>query len=287
MAFGKARLPLTAPAGGDTRGESRYKRATMLKLFIHPLSPYVQKVQLALYEKGIEFESSTPDLFGTPDAEFLRVSPRREIPALVDGDTVVFDSTIILEYIEERWPEQPLLPKAPGARARARALEELCDTYVEAINWGLVEIRVFGRGKGELADRLSARAGEQLKGVHAYLERELGDGPFFGGEVFGWGDISAFPHVATAATFGFAPPPGSNLAAWFARAAGRPSTQKVIATARQVSVNLPDVAGMVKSGALVRQYRDHRLEWMIRSGGLPVVLDGIENKTIRFSVELD
>jgi glutathione S-transferase len=259
----------------------------MLKLFIHPLSPYVQKVQIALYEKGLEFESSTPDLLGMPDAEFLRVSPRREIPTLVDGDNIIFDSTIILEYLEDRWPERPLLPKSPAARARARTLEELCDTYFEAINWGLTEIRFFGRAQGELADRLTARAGEQIKGLHGYLERHLGDAPFFGGEAFGWGDLSVFPHVANSAMSGFVPPPGSKLAAWLARTSERPSTQKIMAAVREVIASVPDVAGMVRSGALVRQYRDHRLEWMIRSGGLPIVLDGIEKKTIRFSVELD
>lgn len=274
-------------AGGDTRGESRYNRAIMLKLFIHPLSPYVQKVQIALYEKGLEFESSTPNLLGTPDAEFLRVSPRREIPTLVDGDTVIFDSTIILEYLEDRWPEPALLPRSPAARARARTLEDLCDTYFEAINWGVGEIRIFGRAQGELAAQMMARAGAQIKGLHGYLERHLGDAPFFGGEAFGWGDLSVFPHVATAAMSGFVPPPGSKLAAWLARASARPSTQKITAAVREVIAGLPDVASLVRAGAIVRQYRDHRLEWMIRSGGLPIVLDGIEKKTIRLSVELD
>ena len=259
----------------------------MLKLYIHPLSPYVQKVQIALYEKGIEFETSMPNLSSAPDAEFLRASPRVEVPTLIDGDTVIFDSTIILEYIEEKWQKPPLLPKTPAARARARMLEEVCDTYFEAITWGLAEVKFLGRARGELAERMVARAGQQLKGLHAYFERELGDRPFFGGEAFGWGDLSVFPHVRSAVRFGFPPPLGSKLEGWLARVMDRPSVQKVRAQVAEASTGLPDLVKMVESGAIVRQYRDHRLEWMIRSGGTDIVLSGIEKKTIRFSVELD
>jgi glutathione S-transferase/RNA polymerase-associated protein len=259
----------------------------MLKLYENPLSPLAQKVKIALYEKGLDFRCDVPDLLiGTPEQEFARVSLRREVPTLVDGDVSIFDSTIILEYIEERWPDPALLPRGPAARARAREIEELCDTYFEAINWGVTEIRVFGRAKGDLADQLIAHAGQQIKGLYAYFERQLGDAPFFGGEAFGWGDLSVYPHVVGAAAQGVLPTPGSKLAAWFARAKDRPSTQKALSPAKKMLQSLPDLAAMVDSGALVRQYRDHRLEWMIRSGGLSIVLDGIAKKTIRFSTEL-
>src|SRR5262245_4276965 len=115
----------------------------MLKLYEHPLSPYAQKVKIALYEKGVPFETAVPNLFGDPEADFLESSPRREVPSLIDGDFTVFDSTVILEYVEDRWPDPALLPSGARDRARVRMLEDQCDTYVEAINWGLAEIRVF------------------------------------------------------------------------------------------------------------------------------------------------
>src|SRR5713101_5377962 len=111
----------------------------MLKLYEHPLSPFAQKVKIALYEKGIPFETAVPNILGGGDEAFAATSPRLEVPSLVDGETVVFDSTIILEYIEDQWPQPPLLPPTPAERARARMIEELCDTYYEAINWGLAE----------------------------------------------------------------------------------------------------------------------------------------------------
>jgi glutathione S-transferase/RNA polymerase-associated protein len=93
----------------------------VIKLFEHPLSPYAQKVKLALIEKGIPFETAMPDLLSGGDAAFRAASPRLEVPALVDGDATVFDSTIILEYLEDKWPTPPMLPAAPRTGAGVRS----------------------------------------------------------------------------------------------------------------------------------------------------------------------
>jgi glutathione S-transferase len=257
----------------------------MVTLYEHPLSPYAQKVKIALYEKGIPFEAVTPDIFGDTTPEFVSSSPRREVPSLVDGETTVFDSTIILEYLEDKWPQPPLLPATPAERARVRMLEEIEDTYHEAINWALAEIRVFGRAKGEAADQLVARAGEQITGMYALLERELGSGPFFNGEKFGWGDLSVYPYLAGSTGNGFAPPSGSKLAAWLERASRRESTQKCTAAAMEALAGFQDLGPIIEQGLFVREYRDHRLEWMMRSGGKQIVLDGMAKGNIRFSVE--
>lgn len=255
-------------------------------LYEHPLSPYAQKVKIALREKGVAFEACIPDLFSGGDREFQAANPRREVPALIDGDTAVFDSTIILEYIEDRWPDPSLLPKDPAARARVRTIEELCDTYYEAINWAVFEVRVFQRATGVLADQLLARASEQVAGVNAYLDRELGGQPFFNGERFGWGDLSAVPLVHAAAMSGNAPAEGSALGAWIDRARTRPSVAQTFEESTQSLGGFQMLPDLVRSGQFVREYRDHRLEWMIRSGGVDIVLAGIQHKNIRFSHEL-
>jgi glutathione S-transferase/RNA polymerase-associated protein len=121
------------------------------------------------------------------------------VPTLIDGDVKIFDSTVILEYIEDRWAGSSALAGLAGGSRAVRMLEDQCDTYVEAINWGLAEIRVFGRATGELAERITARAGEQLAGVHRWLERELGARSWFNGESFGWGDLVVWPYAAAAA----------------------------------------------------------------------------------------
>src|SRR5213080_1969905 len=145
----------------------------MVKLYEHPLSPYAQKVKIALAEKGVAFEAEIPQLAGGDLGQFRALNPRLEVPTLVDGDTAVFDSTVILEYIEDRWPTPPLLPAPPAERARVRMLEELCDTYVEPISWAAMEIRVFRRATGTLAEQLLARGAAQAAGVHRYLEGQL------------------------------------------------------------------------------------------------------------------
>jgi glutathione S-transferase/RNA polymerase-associated protein len=258
----------------------------MILLWEHPLSPYAQKVKIALAEKGVEFECRLPDFVSGQDAAFQSANPRLEVPALVDGDTKVFDSTIILEYIEDRWPTPALLPATPAARARVRMLEELCDTYYEAINWAAMEIRVFQRATGEAADRLLARGSEQVRGTNIYLERQLGSAPWFNGSTFGWGDLSIVPHVHAAAVTGNPPAPGSPLAAWLERARARPSVAAAFAAAAESMQGFEMIPQLIASGMFKREYRDHRLEWMVRSGAIDVVLDGIRHGNIRFTAEL-
>ncbi len=257
----------------------------MITLYEHPLSPYAQKVKIALYQKGVPFEPVTPDIFGNGTPEFVNSSPRREVPSLVDGETTVFDSTIILEYIEDKWPQPALLPATPAERARVRMLEELEDTYHEAINWAIAEIRVFGRAQGELAEQLLQRAGEQIGGMYKRLERELGRRPFFNGEHFGWGDVSVYPYVAGSTGNGFPPPGGSELSAWLERVSQRESVRKCAAAALEALAGFQNLGPIIEQGLFVREYRDHRLEWMMRSGGKQIVLDGMAKGNIRFSIE--
>jgi glutathione S-transferase/RNA polymerase-associated protein len=263
--------------------------STMIKLYEHPLSPYAQKCKIALYEKGVEFEAVLPDLLSgrTPSAEFSSVNPRLEVPTLVDGETSIFDSTIILEYIEERWPSPPLLPRSPAERARMRMIEEVVDTQYDAVNWGLMEMLIFKRADGDLATKIVARAAEQTAGLQAWLERHLGTAKWLGGDAFGWGDLSVVPYVNASVLFGQAPKQGSKLGEWHARVNERPSVAKTTAAANEAAATgVAAIAGLVESGTFKREYRDHRLEWMIRSGGMSIVEQGLARGTIRFSYEI-
>ena len=259
-------------------------------LFEHPLSPYSQKVKIALREKGLPFELRVPEGLGSGagySADFAAASPRIEVPALIDGQTRVFDSTIILEYLEDQFPRPPLLPVTAAARARARMIEDAMDTHYEAINWGLIEIRFMGRFSDELAASMRARAATQTAAWRRWLNAELGDAPWFGGESFGWADVSVVPYINCSASFGLPPETGTPLAAWLARVNARAA---VAQTAREAEEAIPSLEGLdvlVRDGVFKREYRDHRLEWMIKSGGLEVVLDGLAKDTIRFSADFD
>jgi glutathione S-transferase/RNA polymerase-associated protein len=253
-------------------------------LYEHPLSPYAQKVKIALREKGVAFDLALPDGVGVGGAggDFLAANPRAEVPALIDGETRIFDSTIILEYIEDKWPTPALLPASPAERARVRMLEEVMDTHFEPINWGMGELNWFRRAEGALADTLRAKAADQTRGYFAWLERELGGREWFNGEAFGWGDLSVVPYVNGSVGVGHPPAEGSRLAAWLVRVNARPSVARTTQESRQINIGDTNLAALVEQGLFKREYRDHRLEWMIKSGGVEVVLKGLERGNIRF-----
>lgn len=259
----------------------------MLTLYEHPLSPYAQKCKIALLEKGVPFQLKMPTAIGSGqvDAEFLKASPRGEVPALVDGDFAVFDSTVILEYIEDSYPTPALLPRDAKLRAKARMIEDAMDTLYEPINWGLGELRYFKRAEGERARVIEARAAAQARDFFGWLERQLGDQAWFCGPAFGWADLSVIPYINGSTGLGVEPEPLSKLGQWQARANARPSVAQAAQQAVESVRRMALVGRALRQGHFKREYRDHRLEWMIRSGGLDVVLEGIKADTIRFSNE--
>lgn len=255
-------------------------------LYEHPFSPFAQKVKIALREKAILFEAVTPpDLGSGSDSDLIRsFGPRREVPTLVDDDgTCIFDSTIILEYLEEKYPAPPLLPANLADRAQARTIEDICDTHFEAITWGLNEVRFFGRGAGGLNDQLYQQAIIQVGHAYAWLTAALGDRDWLVGNTFGLADLSAIPIVSAFTVHGIPPAADSALARWMARAQQRPSVAKTTEESLAVVAVLETLHEAVGDGSFKRHYRDHRLEWMVRSGGLQVLLDGLGKGDIRFT----
>jgi len=269
----------------------------MLRFFEHPLSPYARKVKIVLEHKGVPYRPEFVNPSAAADdptlRDFLAASPRREVPCLVDEDdgTAVFDSTVMLEYIEEKWPTPPSLPASPSERARVRMLEELCDTQLEAINWGLMEVRFFHRAEGEEAESLLSAAREQLGRAWARLDRELEGRPWMNGASFGRGDAAVYPHITGSAFFGIPlDAKHERVAEWAARCAEQPAVR---ADAEQLGAWMRDnFGGSGGSGGtrsampIVRQYRDHRLEWMMKSGGIEVVRRGLAAGTIRYQTEI-
>lgn len=251
-------------------------------VYEHPLSPYAQKVKLALMAKAVPFE--TRNLMQMSPAEqqsFIAFNPRGEVPVLVHNQTALFDSTIILEYIEDTWPEPALLPPSAPARARVRLLEEVMDTHFEANTWGLSELKHFGRASGPLADQLKHFGEKEIRQWYAWLDEQLADQPWFNGEHYGWGDLCVVPFVNGAVRFALTPAPDSNLQAWHQRVNALPD----VITCRQAAAAAeldPDVMQAALAQGFKREYRDHRLEWMIRGGGIDVVSDGLAADNVRF-----
>ena len=257
----------------------------MLMLYEHPLSAYAMKVKIALNEKGLEYRTAIPDGMGKGKAggEFVSANPRAEVPALIDGDFAIFDSTVMLEYLEDKWPSPQLLPASARDRARVRMIEDVMDTQYEPNNWGTFEVLRYRRASGALAEKLLAYGKRNIEQLQRWLDTELGSRPWFNGDAFGWGDLSVIPYMNRSAGYGYLPEKGSRLADWFARANRRETVAKVREQMQAALDAMPDLGELLRKGEVVRQYRDHRLEWMIGAGGLSVVAEGIDKGTIRFS----
>ena len=201
----------------------------MLKLYEHPLSPYVQKVKVALMEKGIPFETEIPDILSGGSAEFAATNPRLEIPALIDGDIKVFDSTIILEYLDERVPKPALFPAGAAERARCRILEDLGDTLL-APNLGVLVREVLLKPDPSTRDAAAvAQTKAELSRQYQRLDRELSKREYLCGE-FSVADISCFSPINIASLMEGAPSPEfGNVAKWLSRMSNRPSVARYLA----------------------------------------------------------
>lgn len=252
-----------------------------LTVLEHPLSPYAQKVKLALHFKGLDFNVEQP-MVGTEVESFTAASPRGEVPVLRHDASHLYDSAVIGAYIDEAWPEPPLLPSAPLERATIRLIEDAMDTHFEGNTWGLGEIRIFGRAAGDAAERMCAYAETQIQGWYQWLETYLDASDWFNGAAYGYGDMCVVPFVNGAARFDILPQPGSHLATWLDRVNAREDVAEVTAAAQAAELD-PDMMRAAIEGGFKREYRDHRLEWMIRAGGLDVVAAGIAADNIRFN----
>src|SRR5215470_12854085 len=117
-----------------------------MKLYYSPLSVYSAKPRIAMFEKGIAHETRlvnwTPATGWIKPDELPRLNPKLQIPVLVDGDAIVPDSTIIMEYLDERFPKTPLFPTGTAERARCRVLEDMGDMLI-APNQGVLVREVF------------------------------------------------------------------------------------------------------------------------------------------------
>lgn len=103
----------------------------MIKLYTFPPSTNSRKVRIALIEKGLEFERINIDLTKREqkNSDYLKIHPFGQIPALDDEGFIVYDSTIINEYLEDEYPYPSLMPRDSEGRARARLLEDFRDSH--------------------------------------------------------------------------------------------------------------------------------------------------------------
>lgn len=154
-------------------------------------SPFVRKVIVFAAEKGIAVEVR-PAGFGQGGEEFARASPFGKIPALVDGDFAISDSTAIITYLDAVQPDPNLIPVAAKARARTIWYEEFADTIAQPVG---VDI-FFNRVVGKLLDmpydpaRADRAEAEKMPGLYDYLEGVLPDSGWLVEDRFTLADIA-------------------------------------------------------------------------------------------------
>lgn len=167
----------------------------MIEIIGSYVSPFVRKVLVALELKGVGYriDPITPYI---GDDRFSQLSPLRRVPVLLDDGFVLNDSSVILQYLDERYPERhPLLPAAVADRAQARWLEEYADTRLaDIIVWKIFDKAVLQPGIwGQPRDLqgIAQAMQEDLPPVLDYLESKVPeDGFLFGVPGLGSADIS-------------------------------------------------------------------------------------------------
>ncbi len=191
-----------------------------LTLVSHKLCPYVQRAAIALAEKGVAFERKDIDLAKKPDW-FLKLSPLGKVPVLLDNDQPIFESAVILEYLEETQPH-PLHPKDALRRAQHRAWIEFGSAILSDL-W-VVET---SPDRAAVENRIEA-----LREKFVRFEGEI-KGPWFDGEAFSLVDAVFAPvfryfdlidRLLDHGIFKDLP----KIAAWRKALMARPSVQKAV-----------------------------------------------------------
>src|SRR5712692_5103035 len=195
--------------------------AARLKLVSHKLCPYVQRAVIALTEKGVAFERIDIDLANKPDW-FVAISPLGKTPVLQVGEVPIFESAVILEYLEETQP-RPLHPTDPLRRAEHRAWIEFGSTVLN-------DIAGFYAASDEATFKAKTA---QLEQRFARLEARIAAAPWFDGESFSLVDavfgpvfryFDVFDEIADFGILAAKP----KLARWRKALAARPSVRPAV-----------------------------------------------------------
>ena len=200
-----------------------------MRLYSGPLSLFSGKVRIALDEKGIAYELVSVPFsragYEPKHPDVLALNPKAQVPVMVDGDLSLFDSTLILEYLEDKHPTPPLYPRDVAERARCRQLEAAADEILFPHVLDLIR-EVFYKPTGAGRDEaLVAKARAGIAAHYDGLERRGGDAYLCG--AFTVADIGYFLTITFATSLGAPLGEGHpRLRAWYERVQARPAATK-------------------------------------------------------------
>ncbi|MBK1684476.1 glutathione S-transferase family protein [Rhodoferax fermentans] len=202
-----------------------------MKLYQFPVSHYSAKVHITMLEKGLKFEAPELSWAYLKSPEFLAINPMGKVPFLQDGDFGIGESEVIVEYLEERYPQPALLPAGIEARARCRWLSRFHDMYLGP----QLSTLYFALSDGRAAQPAFQVEVDRLHQLIAILEGQIAPAPFFLGQQFTLADASYavsylyIGKLSSAHGKPVAPSAMPRLAAWFDAVKSRPSVAPVLA----------------------------------------------------------
>jgi glutathione S-transferase len=199
----------------------------MIRLYYHPLSTFSRRVWMACLEKDIPFERIELDVRGgeLQSPAYLAKNPYGLMPTIEEDGFVLHESTAILEYLEARHPEPPLVPADPRGRGLCAMHIKLCDLHIGAHTRDLIwPTRFLRREKWDLAAMAAARADIQrhLDKLAPALESKT----WLCGDAYTLADLCYTPFTHFFAALEIVPP--APVAEWAARLADRPSARATV-----------------------------------------------------------
>lgn len=196
----------------------------MLKLYYTPISPNSRRVWITLLEKQVEFELVKLNIDGDQfQPEFLKLNPFHHIPVLEDDDFSVFESLAILDYLEAKYPNPPLLPKDAKSLARVRMVELVTVNELMPL---LLPLATQAWGIVEPDPQKQEKAKQQINIALGFFEDVLGDSQLFGGEGINRADIVAGTVVTQLPGIGMPLDNYPKMSAWCEQLTQHPSWQK-------------------------------------------------------------
>ncbi|MDX1723007.1 MAG: glutathione S-transferase family protein [Pseudomonas sp.] len=209
-----------------------------LTVYGAPLSPFVRKVRLFLAEKDLEYSLENILPFGQP-AWFRDLSPLGRIPALKDGDFSLADSSVICQYLEDNYPEHPLLGRNAEQRARVRWLEKYSDYELAPLcTFSVFRNRALKPSMGQPCDEAAVQSTltEKLPAHFDYLEQTLGTAEYFVGDSLTLADLAFACQMINMEHGGeqLDAQRWPNLAALYRRVNARPSVQALLPSEQKV-----------------------------------------------------
>ena len=200
----------------------------MIKLYDFKSSPNCQRVKVVLAEKNLPYEIIPVDLRKQEQktAEFLKLNPYGKVPVLLDDGTALYESCIINEYLDEKYPSPPLMPADPGKRAKARILT---DYGLAHLDEPYQKLRVeLMKEQAEQKQEIIETAKNNLRKLLQHLENELGDQPYLAGN-FSLADAALIPRFIRLEGFGVLPDPAlPGLGKYLQRMKERPSVNALL-----------------------------------------------------------